>query len=87
MLLILLVQRDDSIFPGKNSWELAGPDRGARLRKTPSVIFHNQPVPSGISMNVTCTSLRLTVLSRNRTLKLLIRGAKFRLDLLRSRKR
>ena len=32
-------------------------------------------------MSVTCTSLRLTVLPRNRTLKLLIRGAKFRLDL------
>src|SRR6266852_8838109 len=34
----------------------------------------------------TCTSLRLTAPQRNRTLKLLIRGAKFRLDLLRSRK-
>src|SRR2546423_13674709 len=34
----------------------------------------------------TCTSLRLTAPRRNRTLKLLIRGAKFLLDLLRSRK-
>jgi len=34
----------------------------------------------------TCTSLRLTAPQRNRTLKLLIRGAKFLLDLLRSRK-
>src|SRR6266704_3762599 len=34
----------------------------------------------------TCTSLRLTAPQRNRTLKSLIRGAKLRLDLLRSRK-
>src|SRR6266481_2893239 len=48
--------------------------------------FYNQPVLSGIYTSVTCTSLRLTLLLRNRTLQLLIRGAKFRLDLLRSRK-
>src|SRR5713226_2897995 len=40
----------------------------------------------GIYSCVTCTSLRLTLLLRNRTLQLFIRGAKFRLDLLRSRK-
>ena len=40
----------------------------------------------GIYVRETCTALRLTSPHRNRTLKLLIRGAKFRLDLLRSRK-
>jgi hypothetical protein len=46
---------------------------------------HNHPVLSGILLNVTCTSLRLTASQRTRTLNLLIRGAKLRLDLLRSR--
>src|SRR5260370_14970939 len=36
--------------------------------------------------SATCTSLRLTAARRDCTLKLLILGAKFRLDLLRSRK-
>ena len=47
--------------------------------------FYNQPVLSGIYTSVTCTSLRLTLLLRDRTLQLLIRGAKSWLDLLRSR--
>ncbi len=41
----------------------------------------------GIYPGVTCTSLRLTLLLRDRTLQLFIRGAKFRLDLLRSPER
>src|SRR5260370_35518389 len=49
-------------------------------------MFHNQPLPSGIYTSVACTSLCLTVPRRNRTLYLFVRGAKLRLDLLRSRK-
>src|SRR5260370_2077565 len=86
ILLIRSVRSDDSIFPGQNSRALARGGRGANVSKNESSIFHNQPVPSGICASVTCTSLRLTVLARNRTLRLLIRGAKFRLDLLRPRK-
>jgi hypothetical protein len=52
-----------------------------------SLISHNHPVLSGIFMNAPCTSLRLTVPQRNRTLQVLIRGAKLWLALLRSRKR
>src|SRR5260370_32169942 len=86
ILLIRSVHSDDSIFPGQNSRELARSGREANVSKNESAIFHNQPVPSGICVRVTCTSRRLTVLPRNRTLRLLIRGAKFRVDLLRPRK-
>jgi len=81
-LLILSVHSDDSIFSGENSCELRHNAREFPLFSN----FHNQPVRSGIYSGVTCTSLRLTLLLRNRTLQLFIRGAKFRLDLLRSRK-
>jgi hypothetical protein len=48
-------------------------------------MFYNQPVLTGILIYGPCTSLRLTASQRNRTLNLLIRGAKLRLDLLRAR--
>src|SRR5260370_32858612 len=86
ILLIRSVHSDDSIFPGQNSRELARSGREANVSKNESAIFHNHPVLSGICMSATCTSLRLTVLARNRTLRLLIRGAKLRVDLLRPRK-
>ena len=80
------MHRDDSIFPAKNSRVLAHGALEACVTENESAVSHNQPVPTGISIKGTCTSLRLTVVPRNRTLRLLIRGAKFRLDLLRSRK-
>jgi len=63
-----------------------GLQRRPMLVKVNLRFFYQQPVPSGLYTEATCTSLPLTVLPRDRTLKLLIRGAKFRLDLLRSRK-
>ena len=54
--------------------------------RTESSVFIAQPVQSGNSIFVTCTSLRLTALPRDRTLQLLIHGAKLRPDLLRLQK-
>ena len=83
----LSVHREDSIFPGKNSCELHHNPSQILLQETQFEIIHNQPVLPGILMDATCTSLRLTAFQGNRTLKSLIRGAKFRLDLLRLRKK
>src|ERR1700741_320676 len=47
---------------------------------------HNGTVPPYMIPGVTCTSLSLTALQLNHRLKMFIRGAKFWLDLLRSRK-
>jgi hypothetical protein len=77
-------RRDDSTFRSRSSGELRN-RRCEPTHRNYSSSFHNRTVLPGISLNATCTLLCLTALKRNHRLKLLIRDAKFRLDLLRSR--
>src|SRR5260370_32181211 len=49
-LLILSMHRDDSIFPAKNSRELAHGALEAGVTGNESAVFHNHPVPTGISI-------------------------------------
>jgi hypothetical protein len=81
MLLMESACRDDNILPARGSCKHTDV-RFVTLKYLRDL--YNEPVPLGICIGVSCTSLRLTAPQRNRTLWLFGRGAKLRLDVLRT---